>query len=330
MAIATGVIGSLDIGGTKVAATVATRDGVLCRLTAPTKKSGSNDALPLQIIELLRSACRQAGVAAVDAVGVCSAGPFSRIDGHLALVTPNICGGLSAENDLPNDWDHIPLERVLRRQFERIEICNDAVAALHAERSFGAVRNEPDCIYVTWSTGVGFGLCVDGRVLGGKNGNAGHAGHMLMSETSDAVCGCGNRGDLEGMISGRNLARQSRRSTIALFNSARAGDPDAHALVIGAAQWLGRALYNLCAVLDTRRIVLGGSVWEHHGEWLAPFVQQEIGIRMPALTRDVELLPAQLGRLVADIGALSLVMPAEWKDDWNRRRPWQELLTNQD
>lgn len=315
-------IGGIDIGGTKVAVTVASEDGVLCRLSEPTLKSGSEEALPARIVELLQDACSKARVPGVDAVGVSSCGPFARAEGQLVLVTPNICGGLSDANDLPNHWESIPLERVLRRHHASLVICNDAVSALHAERLFGAVQDEPDCVYVTWSTGVGFGLCVDGHLLGGKHGNAGHAGHMLMSESSDAVCGCGNRGDLEGMISGRNLARRLGRTPAEVFNAARAGEPAALQLATEAARWLGRALYNVAVTLDTRSIVIGGAVWEHHGDWLAPVVQQEISSRFAALTRDVHILRAGLGALVADIGALSLVLPEEWKAGWRQRRPW--------
>ncbi|MDO8299752.1 ROK family protein [Lacisediminimonas sp.] len=323
-----GVIGGIDIGGTKVAVTVATAQGVLCRLSEPTCKTGAPEALPEQLIALLDAAMAQAGVPGVDAVGVSSCGPFARLDGRLALVTPNICGALSVADDLPNDWASIPLERVLRSRFSSMVICNDAVAALHAERIFGAVQDEPDCIYVTWSTGVGFGLCVDGNLLAGKSGNAGHAGHMLMSESSDALCGCGNRGDLEGMISGRNLARRLGRTTADIFNDAREGNAAAREIVMDAAHWLGRALYNLTATLDTRRIVIGGAVWEHHGDWLAPIVQQEISSRLPALSQGVQVLSAGLGRLVADIGALSLVMPPAWQAQWRTTRPWQEQLAD--
>lgn len=322
-----GVIGGIDIGGTKVAVSVADQSGILCRLSQPTLKTGEEDAVAVQVTELLRSACSKAGVPGVDAVGVSSAGPFAMEDGAITLVTPNICGGLTfASPDLPNDWRRIPLEAVLRQHFSHLVVCNDAQAALVGERTFGAVQDEPDCIYVTWSTGVGFGLCVDGRILRGKHGNAGHAGHMLMSEVAEAQCGCGNIGDLEALISGRNLARRLGRSTADVFNAARAGNASAYEVAINAAQWLGRGLYNVVATLDLRQIVIGGSVWEHHGDWLAPIVQQEIHSHLPALTEGVQLKRAGLGNLVADIGALSLVLPASWKEDWRARQPWGGLL----
>lgn len=323
----TGYIAALDIGGTKIAAMVAGPQGPLARTTAPTVKTGTVRALPEQCLSLVDAACTQANIdrSAVTALGVASCGPFVYEQGLLGLSTPNICGARSRSADLPNDWDVIPLESVLREHFGHIVIENDCVSALIAERTFGALVGEQNCIYATWSTGIGFGLCVDGRILRGKNGNAGHAGHMMMSERDDALCGCGNRGDLEGLISGRNVGKRVHMSTAELFRMARDGDPLAREAAMEAAQWLGRALYNLAATLDTRCFAIGGSVWMHHGDWLAPLVMPEIESRLPALTKGVELLPAALGTLVADIGALSLVLPTEWIEGWRATSPWQRL-----
>jgi glucokinase len=317
-------IGALDIGGTKIAATVASAQGPLARITQPTVKTGTSDAPAAQGIAMLRAACEQAGIdhRLLTTVGVSTCGPFAPIDGMLGLAAPNLCGGLKGSADLPNDWNIIPLESVLRAQFERVAIEIDCVAALVAERTFGAVRDEPDCVYVTWSTGIGFGLCVDGRILHGKRGNAGHAGHMLMDAQSAVLCGCGSLGDLEALISGRNLGNRLGQPTADLFRAARGGEPAAQAVVAEAARWLGRGLYNVAVTLDTRVFVIGGSVWEHHGDWLAPMVRQEIDTRMPALTTDVLVMSAALGPLVADVGALGLVMPAAWVPHWRETEPW--------
>jgi glucokinase len=320
-------IGAIDIGGTKVTATVASARGPLARVTEPTVKSGASRALGDQVIALLRIASEKAGVdfKSIRSVGVSSCGPFAKMNGMLALKAPNICGGLADSTDLPNDWDVIPLEQILREQFEQVAIENDCVAALFAERTFGAVRDEPDCAYVTWSTGIGFGLCVDGRILHGKHGNAGHAGHMLMSEQSDALCGCGNRGDLEALISGRGLGLRFSKAVPDLFAAARSGEPAARAALAEAAQYFGRALYNLTAILDMRVFVIGGSIWNNHGEWLLPLVQPELERRLPALTQGVSIVPAALGSLVADVGALSLVMPPDWMPQWQASQPWELL-----
>lgn len=321
------LIGALDIGGTKIAATVAGKEGPLLRLSAPTVKTGSERALAEQAVALLHEVCDQAGVTreGLRHVGVACAGPFIEVDGMLAVSTPNICGGLSEGSDLPNDWISIPLEQVLREQFDTVVIKNDCVGALIGERTFGAALDVADCVYVTWSTGIGFGLCVDGKVLNGKHGNAGHAGHQLMDAHSDAPCGCGNRGDLESLISGRNLGARVGQSTADVFGAARKGDSKAVAVASEAAQWFGRGLYNVAATLDTSLFVIGGSVWEHHGDWLAPMVRKEIDSRLPAVTRGVELVTATLGKLVTDIGALSMVMPPEWVAQWRSTQPWQAL-----
>ena len=317
-------VAAIDIGGTKIAATVASIEGMVARLTLPTPKSGPIRTLPEQAVALLDAACRQAGISSekVDTVGVSSAGPFVLANGMLGIAAPNICGAGGRSKDLPNDWDIVPLEQVLRERFDHVHIENDCVAALIAERTFGSLQGEEHCVYVTWSTGIGFGLCVDGHILGGKNRNAGHAGHMLISEREDALCGCGNRGDVEGLISGRNLANRLGMTTAEIFDAARRGDAQAVKVASDAARWFGRTLYNLIATLDVRAFAVGGSVWQHHGEWMLPMIMREIESRLPALTRGVSVHSAGLGAFVTDMGALSLVIPDEWTNAWRGAQPW--------
>ncbi len=324
------IIGALDIGGTKIAATVANASGPQARIVQSTRKTGSPRTIGEQAVEMLELACREAGFVpdSLSAIGVGSCGPFVLRDGSIALTAPNLCGGSQHSADLPNDWFEIPLEQVLRERFAQVVIRNDCVAALAAERMFGALQNEANCVYATWSTGIGFALCVDGHILHGKNGNAGHAGHMFVGEENDMLCGCGNRGDVEGMISGRNLGHRYGQSVQLLFEAARAGDAAARAQVQHAARVLGRALYDLTVTLDSHVFVIGGSIWSHHGEWLRPQVEHELASRLPALTAGVSIKPAALGELVVDIGALALVMPSHWVAPWRDTRPWQGLAVN--
>jgi glucokinase len=325
-------IAGLDIGGTKISATIADSSGPLIRVTGPTAKSGSNRAPAEQGISLLKEACEKLNIPfhLIDKVGVGSCGPFIKEHGLINLVAPNICGGIVEDSDLPNDWKSVPLEAVLREQFSVVSIRNDCVSAVAAERVFGALQNEPDCAYVTWSTGIGFGLCVDGNLLSGKNGNAGHAGHMLLSESSQAQCGCGNFGDVEALTSGRNLELQFGRTSSELFDAARAGETTAQGIIADAAKWFGRALFNVAVTLDLKVFVIGGAVWQHHGDWLEPLVMQELCSRMPALTSGIQLCRPKLDAHVAYIGALYMVMPDEWHDDWRVRQPWQGLTTADD
>ncbi len=320
-------VASLDIGGTKMAACIADADGPLLRITQATVQSGEPDAVVRQGLHLIDSCCQQLQInpSMVQVIGVSSCGPFEVRDGATGIIPPNLCGGLPNGEDLPNDWTFLPLESVLRERFAAVRIANDCVAALHGERAFGTAPS--NAIYVTWSTGIGFGLCVDGHILNGKAGNAGHAGHMLLSDISDALCGCGNRGDLEGMIGGRNFGKHLGRPLETIFRDAQRGDDIALAAVQEAARWFGRALYNLTAILDTEAIFVGGSVWRHNETLLAPLVQREIDARFPALTRGVSVHSATLGELVTDMGAFALAVPPEWIAGWRTQRPWENLAT---
>ena len=322
-------VAALDIGGTKMAACIATASGPLLRVVQPTLTTGTPDTIARQGLRLIDDCCRQLQInpALVQSVGVSSCGPFDVRDDAIGIIPPNLCGGLPNGEDLPNDWTFLPLESVLRERFSTVRIANDCVAALHAERSFG---NAPaNAIYVTWSTGIGFGLCVDGHILNGKAGNAGHAGHMLMSDTSQALCGCGNHGDLEGLVGGRNFGKHLGKPLEQIFRDAKAGDPAAMHAVQEAARWFGRALYNLTTILDTEAIFVGGSVWRHNEAMLTPLVVTEIESRFTALTRGVSVQGATLGELVTDMGAFALVMPPPWVQGWRLNRPWQVLRSVQ-
>ena len=302
----------IDIGGTKVAVSLNDGNGLdlIARRSEPTAKEGTHDALAVQVLRMVGEACAQADVPPehVQCAGVSSCGPFVMVDGRIELASPNICGGLAGgARGLPNDWMTAVLEAPLARRFRQLRIENDCVAALEAERRWGALQGVDDCAYVTWSTGIGTGLCVDGHVLRGKNGNAGHAGHMFVSDSADAICGCGNVGDLEALVAGSSVERRFGADAAGLLAKARAGDAQAGAIVEELCRVLGRGLYNLVATLDLRRISLGGSVYWHHRDHLLPRLQAEVARHLPALTAGCELVTAGLENRVGDYAALALV-----------------------
>lgn len=311
-------VAGVDIGGTKVAVSIADAQGVRGHVVEPTAKAGTHDALARQVIRLVGQSCQAAGVptTALAAVGVASCGPFVMNQGLIELAAPNICGGLAGQaRGLPNDWRTALLEAPLRQVFPGVRVENDGIAALEAERRWGALQRNAQplahCAYVTWSTGIGVGLCVDGHVLRGKNGNAGHAGHLFVSDNHDALCGCGNVGDVEGLVAGNAIPRRFGHlgypDAAALFVANDAGDVRAAAIIDDLCRVMGRALYNLIVTLDLQRISLGGSVFWHHRELLLPKLQSHIGGKLAALTDGCELVPAGLGARVGDFAALALV-----------------------
>ncbi len=300
----------VDIGGTKVAVALADAQSEHClqlyaHRSEATVRHGEPDALVQQIIRMVDSCCLDAAIAPeqLAGIGVSSCGPFVQIAGKLAVSSPNICGGLAgAARGLPNTWMHAPLQALLERRFAKVRIENDAVSALEAERRWGALQGIENCAYVTWSTGIGVGLCVDGRVLRGKNGNAGHAGHMFVSDNNDALCGCGNVGDVEGLVAGNAIERRFGLVPKTLFSSGQYED-----VVDALCKDLGRMLYNLVVTLDLERISLGGSVFWHHQDHLLPKLQAQISGNFPALTDTFSLVPAGLGTQVGNLGALALL-----------------------
>lgn len=305
----------VDIGGTKVSVSLNAGGGdraLLATRTEPTARSGTPDVLARQVVRMVDDACVQLGAPpqSVQSAGVCAPGPFVMVQGAIALASPNLCGGLAADasaSDVPNDWHTIPLEAPLRHRFAYLRIENDAVAALEAERRWGALQGLEHCAYVTWSTGVGGGLCVGGRVLRGKHGNAGHVGHIFVSDEAHARCGCGNVGDLEALVGGHAVARRLGVSMSEVMNAAQAGDASACQEVEAMCRVMGRALYDLIALLDLQRIALGGSVFFHHQALLLPRLIAQVRGRLAPITDGCELVPAGLGTRVGDYGALALL-----------------------
>lgn len=302
----------IDIGGTKVAVSLNTGAGLdlLARRSEPTLKTGPNDAVARQVMRMVDEACAEANIdpSRVQRAGVSSAGPFVLRAGLVELAGPNICGGMAGPaRGLPNDWMTATLEAPLRQRFAEVRVENDCIAALEAERRWGALQGYEHCAYVTWSTGVGTGLCVDGRVLRGKNGNAGHGGHMFVSDNDDALCGCGNIGDLEALVAGNAVARRFGADAATLLQRARAGDAAAEKTVDELCRIMGRALYNMIVILDLQRISLGGSVFTNNKDYLLPRLQAQVSGKLPALTGGSELVPAGLGDKVGDYAALALL-----------------------
>ena len=304
----------IDIGGTKVAVSLNTGAGLdlIARRSEPTAKTGSNDAVARQVIRMVDEACVEAGVdpSAIQRCGVSAAGPFVMNAGLVELATPNICGGMAGPaRGLPNTWLTATMEAPLRHRFKQgVRVENDAVSALEAERRWGALQGFEHCAYVTWSTGVGMGLCVDGRVLRGKDGNAGHGGHMFVSDNDDALCGCGNIGDLEALVAGNAVERRFGADAATIMQKAGSGDAEAVAVVDQLCRTMGRALYNITVILDLQRISLGGSVFLRNQQMLLPRLAAQLAGKLLALTDGCELVPAGLGERVGDYAALALLV----------------------
>ncbi|MCL7412397.1 MAG: ROK family protein [ANME-2 cluster archaeon] len=320
-------LAGVDIGGTKIAVSLANTSGISIRVYQNTRLEGTSTIIPEQVDFLLRYACEQRGVQpdTIMAVGVSSCGPFVKEMNRTLLVAPNLCGGLVPDRGIiPNDWTRIPLEAVLSRRWSTLTIENDAVAAAVAERLFGAGGGEDDLVYVTWSTGIGSGAYINGMLIHGKNGNAPHIGHMYLAEDGPR-CGCGNFGDMESLVSGLAIARDYGGGLTAedVFKACQNGDGKAKEIISKAIRNFARGLASINAILDTKVIVIGGSVFINNSEMLLPGIRDEFYRSFPVLSEGVDIRPSGLGSYLGDMAALSLVMPDDWIRKWQDNELWE-------
>jgi len=326
----------VDIGGTKVVVGIADEQNILYRVRQNTAKTGENTALPYQIDFLIGYCAERIGIPKSDIqeVGISTCSPFLIMpNGDKYLATPNICGGLSKNRGLvPNNWKSIPLDPVLKTVYPKVTSENDCVSQLLAEFYFGAARGHKNCTYVTWSTGIGGGVMVDGKIKGGKNGNAGHIGHILIAEDGPE-CGCGQRGCLEALTSGPSMAKEYNElaktnvDTIDVFNAYRAGDEIAKQVIDRAARNFGRGLISINNGDDTGLFVIGGSVFmnDEDRKILEPIVRHVFyNESFVALTEKTVIVKSELGKDLEIVAGLSVMMPKELIEDWYARKPWKD------
>jgi len=157
-------------------------------------------------------------------------------------------------------WKNVPLAAMLSRATgAKVHLANDADMAGLGEFHHGAGRGTRNMMYITWSTGVGGGLIIDGKLHRGGHGTAGEVGHMII-DPNGPLDNCGQRGCLEAFVGGANLARETGLTAAELFAAAARGDKHARMVVERAARYMGMALISLTNVIDPEMFVIGGGV----------------------------------------------------------------------
>jgi glucokinase len=268
-----------DVGGTKLAAGVVTAEGaILARREAPTPRLGDAQSLYRAFVGLLDTVLAEAQVprSRLSGVGVGCGGPMQ------------FPAGIVSPLNIPA-WREFPLRGQLAAEFGLPTIVdNDAKAFALGESWRGRGVNATCLLAMVVSTGVGAGIVVNGRLLDGAQGNAGHVGHVIVFPSGPG-CACGARGCLEAVASGPSLARAAEAAIQAgkatslertatardIAAAARAGDPLARLLYRRAGVAIGRGIASAAALLDLDRVVIGGGV------------AQSADLLMPALTAEL-------------------------------------------
>ena len=177
-----------------------------------------------------------------------------------------------------------------------VHVDNDAKALALGEGWVGAARGVRDYIAMVVSTGVGGGIVVDGRLLDGASGNAGHIGHVIV-EPDGRTCGCGARGCLEAEASGTGIRAATGRDP---------AEAD-QALRRRTGTLVGRAVASVVNLLDLRLAVVAGSVALGYGEDFFAAAQDEIDARCRIeFSRGARIVPAGLGDAGPLVGAAAV------------------------
>ena len=207
---------------------------------------------------------------------------------------------------------------------------NDANAAALAEWRWGAGRGCRNVIFLTFGTGMGAGLILDGRLYSGTNDLAGEVGHIRLE--ADGPLGYGKAGSFEGFCSGGGIARLAAQMAAAeigagrppafcpsladlaavttekVAEAAHRGDLLAKQVFEIAARELGRGLAILVDVLNPERIVIG-SIYARQMDLLREKMLESLRQEaLPGALAVCQVVPAGLGEAVGDLASLSVAL----------------------
>ena len=280
---------AIDIGGTKMDVGIVDIDeGIIERRRAPSTGVVDGDALFDRLAALLDE-IRATGAA--DGVRLCGVG----CGGPMTL------GGAQVSPLNIPAWRDFPLrERLSAHTGMPVFIDNDAKALALAEGWRGRAQGERNFVGMVVSTGVGGGIVLDGRLLDGAAGNAGHIGHIVVEPDGTATPGH-IRGVLEGEASGTAIAFRTGRPAAEADAAERAR----------VATMVGRAVGSVANLLDLRLAVVAGSVALGYGDEFFVTAQAEVD-RVAALQHSIgtQIVPAALGADGPLIGAAAVGLRA--------------------
>jgi len=309
----------VDIGGTKCAITYGCREGETLRLLDEERFSTTTvDATIKAIIACVEKMIskHQLTAEAIAAIGISCGGPLDSHNGVI-MSPPNLPG-----------WDGVPIVSVMSEHFGvRTGLQNDANACALAEWKCGAGRGSRNMVFMTFGTGLGSGLILDGKLYSGTNDNAGELGRIRLSEFGPV--GYGKAGSFEGFCSGGGLSQIARMliqektqmGTVVswckpealeqltaqkIAEAAFSGDPLALQIFDISAQKLGEGLSIVIDLLNPELIVIGG-IYTRCRNLMEPVMLEAIAKEtLPNAGRVCRILPSELAEQIGAYSALSV------------------------
>jgi len=269
----------IDIGGTAIkAAIVGVHGDLLESFHEPSPRTA--DALRVFVHSVLKSAKLPVRGIGIGCKGIIDAATsrVKSLPGDLHFLEGQLLSDVIATGDLL--------------------VCaeNDARTALIAEVLWGAARGLRNVVMLTLGTGVGGAALIDGAILRGASGAAGHLGHVTLNPWG-GLCICGNYGCLETHFSLRAIESDywahmhraapvklstgnsgQRPDTEAICRAAAEGDESARCVIDRALEYLGAALVSFLHTFDPEIVILGGNIAAAGPQLIAP-IQDKIAKR---------------------------------------------------
>ena len=292
----------LDIGGTKCAiSTGECEDGaikILLREEFPTAGFSWRQVLD-EIGRRIEHPTANFKPQPIGAIGISCGGPLDSKRGVI-MSPPNLPG-----------WDDVPVVKFFENRFHvPTAVQNDANACALAEYLYGSGRGVKNLVFMTFGTGLGAGIVIDGKLYSGANDNAGEIGHIRLAPTGPV--GYNKEGSAEGFCSGAGIARLAKirkgldLTTKEMFARVRAGDPDCTEVFRESAEKLAAILAFTIDILNPEVIALGG-VFMRNADLFMPIVDPILNREALPLARKVcRIVPAELGENIGDYAALAV------------------------
>ena len=325
----------IDVGGTKIAAGVLDRDMNILSVCVTKEHAGQS---PAQVVDAIERAYWAAlGEAQVSPDQL--AGVGLGFGGH----THGREGVVLTSSNLP-EWNRMPLRDVVARRLDQFVLLdNDANLGALAEHRYGAGQGSRDVVYVTFSTGVGMGIIVDGQLYQGYTGTAGEVGHTVVV-ADGRRCSCGKRGCVMAYASGIALRDRARERIQAgeetalrdlswddpqlisgelICEIALQGDPVAQDLIISTGRYLGICLSTVVQVLNPEVIVIGGGLTNMGSMLLDPCVESLRQNVHPVLWGAGRIVMGRFQQNVSVIGGAAMIFgETETAEDIHIRMPY--------
>jgi len=321
------IILGIDIGGTKCAVIIGRIDGegriqIIKKSSFPTETCKGFEYTINRIFSAVDELLGDSGLTSenLSAIGISCGGPLDSKKG-LVMSPPNLPG-----------WDNIPVVDLFEKKYGvKTSLQNDANACALAEWKYGAARGYENAVFLTFGTGMGSGLILNGKLYAGTNDMAGEVGHIRLERTGPV--GYGKAGSFEGFCSGGGIAQLAQTMALeklqmgekvsfcesfdrmnnitakSVAEAAFAGDALAIEIYRICGHYLGVALSILIDILNPEVIVLG-SIYGRAQALIEPEMRKVILRECVSHSHKVcQIVPAGLGENIGDYAALSVANP---------------------